>query len=991
MAKLLEGKVIAITGAGGGLGRAYALDMAKEGAKLVINDLGGTLEGSGGESSMADRVVEEIKALGGEAVANYDSVATMEGGENIVAAAVEAFGRLDGLVNNAGILRDKTLLKMTEEAWDPVIAVHLKGTFSCTLAAAKQLKAQGDGGVIVNTTSYAGLKGNFGQTNYAAAKAGIYAMTLVHAMELRRAGIRVNAIAPMAKTRMTDDIDLIPDSMTVEHVAPMAVFLLSDLAEDVTGRVFGVHGAHAFEYKMEMTQGVDRGALWAPTEIAERLAEIAGEAPPAPAAEPAPAAALPAGAPETPQDQIKAIFQYMPDGFLPDKAGGWQGVLHWEIAGTGDFTITVADGACTSAEGKEGAATCVVKTDTDTFLGIVDGSVDGNQAFMQGKISATNVGDLMKYQKVIDQKKAQAAFEAAQASAAPAAAPADAAAAAAPAPAAAPASPQEHVRSIFRFMPEGFQADKAGTWKGVIVWDIAGSGEFTISVADGKCTSAEGKQGKPTCVVKTDTDTIIGIVEGTVDGNQAYMQGKISATNVGDLMKYQKVIDGKKARAAYEASLAAAPAAAPVAAPAAAAPAAPAAPPEPKGPSAGEKALAAMHPLPRLKLLLGLLPELKPADGLDAATLHLTTRGAACTLTLADGKLDIAVGHQGEPTSRIVASAGGLWDLLAGEDPKALLADAKVTATSMQELRWLVATCGPDAVKALADELESRGTGIDRKLLGKQYHGDPVFVTREVMLAYAEATNDDNPRFVDLDRAGGIVAPPMLPVRYFNQSFFTVFMDPELQLDLSRLLFGEMALWFKAPLREKDLVVVKSVIDDIIDKDTGQILNVRSRLMCEGEVKAEGLASLFIRWQSKGKIKRLAAPKGASPKPDVAWEEPMVTREDQTVLWSEAGQDPNPIHLDEGFAKAAGLPGRILHGLCSMSFTGKALVDRACGGDPSGLTYLKVRFSKPAQPGQTITTRAFAPEEEGGEKVWTFEAVNDEGVKTITGGVARTR
>ena len=276
--KLLENKVIAITGAGGGLGRAYALYMAQQGAKLVINDLGGARDGTGGDAAMADQVVAEVKELGGEAVASYDNVATMEGGEALVNAAVQAFGRLDGLVNNAGILRDKTFLKLTEQLWDPVIAVHLKGTFSCSLAAARQMKEQGDGGTIVNTTSFAGLKGNFGQANYAAAKAGIYGLTLVQAMELSRFKIRANAIAPLAKTRMTEDIAMVSDALTADHVAPMVAFLASELSDGVTGRTFGVHGGHVFEYKVQTTDGVEQQD-WSPTSIQQQLAQIAGEAP----------------------------------------------------------------------------------------------------------------------------------------------------------------------------------------------------------------------------------------------------------------------------------------------------------------------------------------------------------------------------------------------------------------------------------------------------------------------------------------------------------------------------------------------------------------------------------------------------------------------------------------------------------------------------------------------------------------------------------------
>src|SRR5205823_12316352 len=186
---------------------------------------------SGQSTKMADTVVNEIKAAGGQAVANYDSVSTMEGAQNLIKTALNAFGRADLLVNNAGILRDKTLLKMEEENWDLVIAVHLKGTFECSQAFAMHVKdraEKGDlGGRIVNTSSYAGLMGNFGQTNYAAAKAGIYGLTKVWALECAKLGINVNCIAPMAKTRMTEDIAQVPDDMKPEQISPMVLFLCS--------------------------------------------------------------------------------------------------------------------------------------------------------------------------------------------------------------------------------------------------------------------------------------------------------------------------------------------------------------------------------------------------------------------------------------------------------------------------------------------------------------------------------------------------------------------------------------------------------------------------------------------------------------------------------------------------------------------------------------------------------------------------------------------
>jgi NAD(P)-dependent dehydrogenase (short-subunit alcohol dehydrogenase family) len=271
---LLEGKVAVITGAGGGIGRAEALLFAREGAKVVVNDLGGARDGTGSGDAMASQVVAEIQAAGGEAVASFDTVATAEGAASIVKAAVSAFGRLDVLVNNAGILRDKTLLKMDEAMWDAVISVHLKGTFLCTQAAAKQMIAQGGGGRIVNTTSVSGMMGNFGQANYAAAKAGIYGLTRTAAIELQKQRITVNAVAPIAKTRLTEDLPMFQtgrESLTPDHVAPAALYLASDLCADRSGFVLAVAGARLYAYKVVESAGKfkDEHAAWTAQEIAD--------------------------------------------------------------------------------------------------------------------------------------------------------------------------------------------------------------------------------------------------------------------------------------------------------------------------------------------------------------------------------------------------------------------------------------------------------------------------------------------------------------------------------------------------------------------------------------------------------------------------------------------------------------------------------------------------------------------------------------------------
>lgn len=276
---LLDGKVAVVTGAGGGIGRAEALLFAKEGAMVVVNDVGGARDGLGSGDAAATAVAEEIRAFGGQAVANFDSVVTVEGANRIIETAVTTYGRLDVLVNNAGIVRDKSLTKMTEEMWDAVVAVHLKGTFLCTQAAAKQLMAQGEGGRIVNTTSVSGMLGNFGQANYAAAKAGVYGLTRTAAIELQKHRITVNAIAPIAKTRMTEDLPMFQgiDTLTPEHVAPAALFLASPLCAERTGHVLAVSGSRMFAYKVVESKGKfkDGNEAWTAAEIADNWDAIA--------------------------------------------------------------------------------------------------------------------------------------------------------------------------------------------------------------------------------------------------------------------------------------------------------------------------------------------------------------------------------------------------------------------------------------------------------------------------------------------------------------------------------------------------------------------------------------------------------------------------------------------------------------------------------------------------------------------------------------------
>lgn len=249
MAGLCEGRVAIVTGAARGVGRQHALQLANAGAKVVVNDLGAGVDGKGADESPAQQVVDEIKAAGGEAIVNGDDVSNFDGAKNMVDTAINTFGKLDILVNNAGILRDRMLVNMTEEEWDAVIQVHLKGTFAPSRHAASYWRAMSkqndDGkpvmGRIINTSSTSGIYGNIGQTNYGAAKAGIAAFTIIAARELARIGVTVNAISPTAYTRMTDNLrEYSEEDKQVRDpswVSPTIVYLASEEAQDISGRV----------------------------------------------------------------------------------------------------------------------------------------------------------------------------------------------------------------------------------------------------------------------------------------------------------------------------------------------------------------------------------------------------------------------------------------------------------------------------------------------------------------------------------------------------------------------------------------------------------------------------------------------------------------------------------------------------------------------------------------------------------------------------------
>jgi NAD(P)-dependent dehydrogenase (short-subunit alcohol dehydrogenase family)/acyl dehydratase/putative sterol carrier protein len=704
---LFDGKVVIVTGAGGGLGRSHALAFAAEGAQVVVNDLGGTRDGSGGSSSMADQVVAEIRKAGGTAVANYDNVATVEGGANIARTALDAFGRIDVLVNNAGILRDKAFKNMDESMWDAVMAVHTKSLFAVTQPCFRHMLESGEGGTIVNTTSLAGLLGNYGQANYATAKAGTAGFTRTLAMEGRKAGVRVNAVAPVAKTRMTEDIDMVPDDMRPEHVTPMVLFLASGLSDGVTGRVFGVHGNQMFEYQMTQTPGVSRAGAepWPVAEVADRFADITRAEAEAPA---------PEG-----RDDVTVAFSQIPAGFKAEAGAGWTTTMHWILKGAADQTLTIADGACTHSEGLVGTPTCTVKSDRDTVVGMFTGQIDPTKAFMAGKIAADNLGDMMKMGGVFDFPAIGAAIAAA----------------------------------------------------------LGG-----------------GSQGDPAA-----------------------------------------------AKAAK-----------------------------------------------------------KPAGG---------------------------------------------------------------------------------APKAPVDF---------ERIVGRRYACDYVVTDEDTIRAYALATNDPNPRYVE----GEQVAPPLYAVRLFKPLMTECVGDPDLSLDYLRLVHGEQDMTWHGPLRAREIVNLRATLESVGQKGKGCVVAWRMMGVVGGEVRVEARMSVFVMGQvlpgvPVGTTYGQTPPGGAEAEGEPAVTRSMAVAMDQPVRYAAASLDDNPIHLDEAVAKSAGHPSVILHGLCSMAFASKALVDGLLDSDPARLHRFAVRFSRPVLPGWTLTTRIFAAgTTDAGRAAYVVDVVNQGGVKVITNGWA---
>jgi NAD(P)-dependent dehydrogenase (short-subunit alcohol dehydrogenase family)/acyl dehydratase len=409
-----DDRVAIVTGAGAGLGRSYALELAKRGARVVVNDLGGSRDGSGsGSTRAADEVVAEIKALGGEAVSDYNSVATPEGGQALVQRAIEAFGRLDILINNAGILRDKTLVKMEPESWQAVMDVHLHGAYHVTRPAFIKMRENGYGRIIM-TTSAAGLFGNFGQSNYSSAKMGLVGLMNTLKLEGEKHNIRVNTVAPIAATRLTEDV-LPPElfeKLKPEFVTPLVLYLCSEQCP-VTGALYNA-GA-GFYNRAAIISGpglvLGDGQVPSPETVAEAWEKIRALTGAKEYANTTvamgdmltPAASPDAGGSRSESGSgltVQGMFDQMPKAFQADKAAGVVVTFQYRISGPkgGDWFTVVKDGSCQVSQGMVDKPTTTIKMADEDFLALMSGQLKAMQAYTSGKLKIE--GDLMKSQLI---------------------------------------------------------------------------------------------------------------------------------------------------------------------------------------------------------------------------------------------------------------------------------------------------------------------------------------------------------------------------------------------------------------------------------------------------------------------------------------------------------------------------------------------------------------------------------------------------------------
>ena len=650
----------------------------------------------------------------------------------------------------------------------------------------------------------------------------------------------------------------------------------------------------------------------------------------------------------TPGGRIDYLFERIPDAFVTDAAGSWKAGLHFAIGGAGDYQIVVQEGSCTSGAGKPDTPTCVIRIDeAETLLGMVDGTVQPQQAFLTGKIKASNMAELMRFGQVFKLRNLRDEIKAR-----PAPEPAEPVEEAVASRGPDLSTPGGRIDYLFERIPDAFVTDAAGSWKAGLHFAIGGAGDYQIVVQEGSCTSGAGKPDTPTCVIRIDeAETLLGMVDGTVQPQQAFLTGKIKASNMGELMKFGQVFKLKSLRDKIRA---------------------------PATKAAKEKVAAPKAPATPMGLLMGRLPEQYRPDPDFQATILLTGDDfEAHTLTVQGPSCTVEAGETGDPTCIIRADAATMTGLLTGTlDRVGAMRDGLLWTDHVSTFVRL----------ARSFDFEPPAGDLNKEIVGKFYRGKAVFARAEEMIAFAEATNDPNPRYVNQERHGGIVAHPIFVMRLAGGVMLPIFTDPELNLDLTMMVHSEQDMLFVRPLGPWALVSPRAKITAIEDRSTGQVFRVNQRYYSAGDLMVEVTSSFFVR--SRYPRKKAKKPAPAPPERKLLFTDSMQVAEDQSIRYGHASGDINPILMDDEAARAARLPGKILQGLCTMAFCSRAIVQSFLGGNPAGLRRLKVRFSHYVLPGDTLITSVWRVGEEGEVTTLGFETVNQEGRRVITDGLA---
>ena len=570
--------VAIVTGAGRGPARHIALSLAREGARVVVADTGNDPAGAGGDTTLANRVVEEIVNSGGEAIAYTGALTDATGARGLLKAAMTRYGRVDALVHCADSGTPSPLLEASDQAWQRMVVHPLTSAFHLCRAFVQQVTADGSGGRIVVLLPAPPVAGPETSPIALSASMGLTGLTLAIAREYQGKGVTANAVAAVTPAGAAEQ------AFPTEQIVSMVLYLAAEDGKETTGEVFGVDGQHLFAYKQAKTPGVRKYSdkPWTPSQVFYRMRDIktmpqprkppnpalksSGAPQPAPLEKPAPRPKprrkstpieeepfLPPGPGATSSDPVERTFGLLPLGFRQSKAPGKSFHIYFDIQGGPGHTVKLEKGKFSVHKGKVGDPRCVVSGPADVIVGMFTGTINAEKAFVSGQLTTTNLAELMALGMVLDPRKAALAFKKGlvpEPASPETPAPSEATAPTAPSDTQAKktqTAPTDPVRAALERLPDALIPEKAAGKSFNIFFDLKDGPAYSLILDNGVLRVEEGKVGAPSCIVRTDAETIAGVFSGAIKAEAAFMQGRFTATNLTDMMTLSQVISIKKA------------------------------------------------------------------------------------------------------------------------------------------------------------------------------------------------------------------------------------------------------------------------------------------------------------------------------------------------------------------------------------------------------------------------------------------------------------